>query len=341
MPPRTAYSFVDLATLENRPIHLFGAGMGGQCAIGELRSRGIGNIVGILDNASDRAGQTCEGLPIINPAADQAWLRKNPLVILTPLDSRYVLDMERQCREMNAEYISYSELTANSYAREAPICWADAASRDCFQAIVDLFHTHDWSGLPPPAPDQYFQPFFPDRYYRSFVDGGAYAGDTLTLFRQRVGDNFDAFHAFEPDRETYTRFLAAAGNDPRIRAYNLGLSDRRKKLFLTPGAVTGAARLVAEDTAAVSVDVDTLDAILAGQAVTFIKLDIEGAELDALAGARRLISEQAPALAICVYHRPSHLWEIPNWIQKVNPSYRLFLRHHSGNDYETVCYAVP
>ena len=70
-------------------------------------------------------------------------------------------------------------------------------------------------------------------------------------------------------------------------------------------------------------------------------MDIEGFELDALEGARELITTHQPALLIAVYHRFEHLWKVPLWIHQVNPTYKLHLRHHSPNLGETVCYAVP
>lgn len=69
-------------------------------------------------------------------------------------------------------------------------------------------------------------------------------------------------------------------------------------------------------------------------------MDIEGSELKALFGAEEIIKLQKPKLAICVYHKPEHLWEIPLYIKKILPEYKLFFRHHTSLEYETVCYAT-
>jgi hypothetical protein len=74
---------------------------------------------------------------------------------------------------------------------------------------------------------------------------------------------------------------------------------------------------------------------------TFIKMDIEGAEVDALIGARRLIENALPVLAICVYHQPDHLWRIPLLIRSFSDQYRFFLRPHNEEGWDLVCYAVP
>jgi hypothetical protein len=78
-----------------------------------------------------------------------------------------------------------------------------------------------------------------------------------------------------------------------------------------------------------------------GEPVTFIKMDVEGAEPLALRGASRIIRSQKPRLAVCVYHHFSHLWEVPGMIHELVPEHRIYLRHHTNLEYETVCYAVP
>ena len=80
--------------------------------------------------------------------------------------------------------------------------------------------------------------------------------------------------------------------------------------------------------------------LLGGRKVTFLKMDIEGSELAALRGAERIIREQRPKLAICVYHKPEDMWEIPSFILSCHPDYKLYLRHHSMLADETVLYAV-
>ncbi len=70
----------------------------------------------------------------------------------------------------------------------------------------------------------------------------------------------------------------------------------------------------------VSLDEDILEP------VSFIKMDIEGFERDALEGAKNHITSEHPKLAICVYHKPDDLWEIPKLIKKYDEEYTLYLR---------------
>ena len=69
-------------------------------------------------------------------------------------------------------------------------------------------------------------------------------------------------------------------------------------------------------------------------------MDIEGAEMEALKGAESIIKSQKPKLAICVYHKEQDMTEIPIFIKKLVPEYKLFMRHYSNDAGETVLYAV-
>ena len=75
--------------------------------------------------------------------------------------------------------------------------------------------------------------------------------------------------------------------------------------------------------------------------MTYIKMNIEGAEIDALKGAAGSIARWTPKLAIAVYHRPSDLWQIAEVVRGLNPNYDLYLRQHDGGVIETVLYALP
>ena len=72
----------------------------------------------------------------------------------------------------------------------------------------------------------------------------------------------------------------------------------------------------------------------------YIKMDIEGAESQALAGAEKTIKKHRPNMAICVYHHPVHLYELMLYIDSLNAGYDFYFQHHSAYGVETVLYAV-
>jgi FkbM family methyltransferase len=83
-----------------------------------------------------------------------------------------------------------------------------------------------------------------------------------------------------------------------------------------------------------------LDDILYGKRITLIKMDIEGAELNALKGTENIIKAQKPNLAICLYHKLNDFWEIPLFIKTLVPEYHLYVKHHSSTFWGTVLYAA-
>ena len=124
-------------------------------------------------------------------------------------------------------------------------------------------------------------------------------------------------------------------------ALPLGTWSSNTVLSFGTGSGSSSSIVASGDAEGVSVPVVALDGMFAGAAPNFIKMDIEGAEREALLGASRIIREQRPVLAICVYHRPADLWELPLLIHEINPDYRMYLRAHSHMGLSTVLYCLP
>lgn len=172
-----------------------------------------------------------------------------------------------------------------------------------------------------------------------FIDGGAYNGDTLIKFKKLINNNFIHIYAFEPDSFLFDQLKITHNsmNDSRITILNYALGDKKNKLKFTNDGSPGS-RL--SKRGKLLVDVVTLDNILSKIPVTMIKLDIEGAETKALLGSKELIKKHRPKLAICIYHNPSDLWEIPIFIKSLLPDYKLYIRHYGDYIYDTICYAI-
>ncbi len=188
--------------------------------------------------------------------------------------------------------------------------------------------------------DQYFPlDLIQLRPNESFVDAGAYTGDTVCDFLKRTGGRFHSIHCFELDATNFKALQSTVSSVPgteKIFPHPEGLwnepldiSYSVEKSQSTIGAGDARGRVV------------RLDDAIGNAVVTFLKMDIEGAELKALEGARETILANKPKLAICVYHHIKDLWEIPLFIKSLIPEYRIFLRHHTKLEYETVCYALP
>ncbi|NLK73097.1 MAG: FkbM family methyltransferase [Clostridiales bacterium] len=178
----------------------------------------------------------------------------------------------------------------------------------------------------------------------SFVDAGAFIGDTIDDFIKVTNANFKDIYSFELDSGNYKKLMENvnaldANVKDRIHLYNYGVWAENTEMWCAyEGDADGCS--IVNDQRGERCTLISLDDLLSEKEITIIKMDIEGAENKALEGTKKIIENQKPKLAICVYHRPEDLWEIPLKIKELHNDYRIFLRHHSKQNYtNTVCYA--
>lgn len=171
-----------------------------------------------------------------------------------------------------------------------------------------------------------------------FVDGGCFDGSTSLGFIDwcKKVNRGGYLYAWEPDPNNQEKCRKALEN--KEIAYQMipkGLwSEYAEMSFKSNGGSSS----ITED-GDVHIIADCIDRCIDAP-VTFIKMDIEGAEYQAILGAKNIINKYKPKLAICVYHKPEDIWELPWLIHKINPEYKSYLRHYSFGDVETVLYAL-
>lgn len=186
---------------------------------------------------------------------------------------------------------------------------------------------------------QYFEDFLELKTHgESFIDIGSFDGQTSLEFASRV-EEFDQILAFEPSNTNFPRVQRAledvGGGPVEVLRLALGATASHQRFHADGGS---SSRLVAHGNSLVSVV--TLDS-LELEVGTFIKMDIEGGEVEALRGARTTIQRLYPRLAISVYHRYDDLWRIPEEVAASNRDYKIYLRHYTEGIDETVMFFVP
>ena len=117
-----------------------------------------------------------------------------------------------------------------------------------------------------------------------------------------------------------------------------GLSSHEETLYFTEAGV-GSHVVADEKKAAYQIPVINIDAIESCKEATWIKMDIEGSEMQALEGARETIKNNRPKLTICIYHSDEDMIQIIEYIHSLVPEYQLYVRHHSKDAVDTVLYA--
>jgi FkbM family methyltransferase len=174
-----------------------------------------------------------------------------------------------------------------------------------------------------------------------FIDCGAYHGETSLEFIKNLKkhgiDSFSRIIAFEPDEKNAKVLKENLRDYKNVEVHITGVSNENGILSFSSGKET-ASKFV--DDGDIKVPVEAIDALDVSEKITFIKMDIEGAELDALHGAANAICINRPKLAICVYHKKEDLITIPQYIKKLNPDYKLYFRNYNFAGTEAVLYAV-
>lgn len=189
---------------------------------------------------------------------------------------------------------------------------------------------------------QYFAPeFMAYQEEEIFLDIGCLNLST-SMKMPKYCKRLKKVYAFEPDPDNYKVCLERK-NRRELQGVEVKLlpfgawSERTTLCFAATN--NGGSRVSANGSISVPV-VSVDEAVDPADKITMIKMDIEGSELEALKGAKKTIQRDKPKLAICIYHKPEDMTDIPLYIKELVPEYKLYIRHHSNFSTETVLYAV-
>lgn len=348
--------FLDYADKhKSEKIYIFGCGVIGKNTSLMIEKQGI-RVDGYLDNNKQITNQY--GKTVIRPEQIKDTDTKVNVVIC---DS-YYLEKSRQIEEFNNDNIQvwlvnflayfyvgltpkYIKDNIEKFEKSYDLL-ADERSKFIFENILNAALTSNM--------DYYKETYSDDEYFpevmkkwmgakETFVDVGAYNGDTIEKFRQVCHDQYKKIYAFEPEKNLYEEILKK--NIKNLEAYNFCLYNRAGELQFNLYNSIGNefVSLTAIDNEIgreVTLQVDTLDHVLDGEPVSIIKMDIEGSEFYALQGAKDTIQHWKPKLAICVYHKKDDLIELIQYIYSLCPEYKFYLRHHSHVQDDIVLYCI-
>lgn len=126
----------------------------------------------------------------------------------------------------------------------------------------------------------------------------------------------------------------------RTEVFPYGVWSRESEISFesAPNGEYGGSRIAEEGNTVVKTV--ALDEFLAEKKIDIIKMDIEGAELEALKGAKGIIEKQKPCLCLSVYHKKWDILELPLYLRSLNPEYKFYMRHHTFGIWDTVLYAI-
>lgn len=352
---------------KNRRVVLFGAGTLGKRAIKLLKGIDC-DILAFSDNSPAACGTEIDGIPVLTPEKAAALYGEKAVFLVTIWnDHHWFRETFSKLSDLGCTHVStyapifwrFPETFLQLYLLNEPPhklyadsqrvlqaegIWADDASLGVYRANIrwralgDAFDLPAWSGTNTYFPSDLFRLSSNERV----LDCGAFDGDTIRELLNRIVPNRGAIHAIEADAISSKRLREYVANlesaiRARMRVYQCAVGAQRGIIhFESNGSLT--AKVSASGSV---VQLYPIDGLFQESRLTFIKMDIEGAEYDALLGARKVIQRDRPILAICVYHTQSDIWRIPLLVKEMAPEYSLYLRAYEGDGFQTVMYAVP
>jgi len=317
------------------------------------------NIAYVTDNNPEKWGKEFYGKRCLSP--EEIKSLENPFVIAV---MGYYIPVRDQMRSLQIPVMHVGEMHFSNYIKGKDTKWlkaewdnikraldllADDQSREIFTNVF-CNKIYGWE-----TETDYETFVTQGEYFETgiltldkdevLIDAGAWVGDTVEDIVKLTNGEFKKIYTYELSSENYIQLKENLGKfdesiQKKIVAINAGVWNKADTLWCTHYGDTDGCQIVEEEQGEFARLVALDDEISSDEKITFLKMDIEGAEQNAIEGAKRIICQNKPKLAICLYHCPEDLWQIPLRIKELVPEYKIFIRYHGGQNYtDSVCYA--
>lgn len=202
----------------------------------------------------------------------------------------------------------------------------DEDSKRIFAGCVDFMFGGELNVLKSITTEKYevFENIIKLDKNETYLDLGAYRGDTVDEFLYYCNNEYNGIIALEPDRRTFKKLSEHINDIPNATAYQKAIYSENKSLIFS----SKAGRQSAISDKGEEIEAVTIDEICKNKKVTYIKMDVEGAEYDALVGAEETLRVHKPKLNIALYHKSRDIFELPLKISEINPDYKFYIRRH-------------
>lgn len=215
----------------------------------------------------------------------------------------------------------------------------DQESKDIFYRIVNFRNSYDLDYMrffSANEDRQYFEPFLNlKEKNESFIDVGGFDGYTSYEFIKHC-PFYNEIIFFEPEDKNLNIAREKLKDFPNIVFYKSGLSNKKQTLKFD---ISGSSSKISKN-GTIEIQVEKLDDVI-NKPVTFIKMDIEGYEKEAIEGSYNVIKNYHPKLAIAVYHKMEDIWAVPELILNIRNDYDIYLRHYTEGIAETIMFFIP
>lgn len=316
----------------------------------------------LCDNDPQKWGHIYEGIECVSP---EELKKYDNLIVIIMVGN--TMPIEQQLKALKIRYVTYIDLILTDFMeiptdlnwfknekksiKEAYKLLKDEESKKVYvnclcNRMAPELSEYAWSDLDCNLEEYYNERYFKLNNHEVYVDCGAYTGDSIIQFSNVVKNEYQKIFGFELDKNNYGEMKSNVNlkdchlynygvwNESRTIEYGGGTSfDSKEGISIWKTNMVGN-KVINKG------EVRRLDDILADENISFIKMDIEGSEVNAILGAEKIIKTRKPKLAICVYHKISDFWQVPLLLKKLNSEYQFALMHHYKYAfYSTVLYA--
>jgi len=347
------------------PVVLYGAGDGLITFFTFVMSRYPLKVESILDERYHAPGRF-RGFPVMSPKdyVTKGGMSLDTIAIITVGKKQYLEQIQSNLRQIGFKkiihaseifeyHLSHALPGFETQSREffkvrqekivkALDCLGDDKSRDVFMSVLKIYFGRRPQRFPcDPLEDQYFpRDINLSKGVSRFINCGSYDGDTLRQLWSRYG-KVSAIACFEPDSDNFRKLVSyVSQNGGKLADFSVlfpcGVWRDETLIQFDAGNRINSSIGTGDQT----IQCVAIDHVLPDFKPTFINMDVEGSELEALAGAETVIRLHRPDLAICAYHTPDQLWDILCWIRDLSLGYRCYMRNYTGFPAETVVYAT-
>lgn len=322
---------------EKRPIYIYGMGDGALKIMSVFRKVGI-QLKGIFASDDFVRGHSFEGYKVMKLSEVEEIEDDFVVVLAFAAGYQSIVDRIHEIAAKHTLYVpdvpvtggglfTYEYCVQNAEKLQAVYdSLADDYSRKVYANIINFKISGDISYLDAVTTpkSEIYREIIKPHMGETYVDLGAYNGDTIREVLEFTHGRYAGIYAVEPDKKNYKKLMKFVDGMKQVYTYNSAAWCVDTELPFA--AKAGRQSAISADSENL-ISARSVDSILGRKAATIIKMDVEGFEREAIWGAAQTIARYSPKLMISLYHRNEDIFELPLLIKMLNPNYKLYIRH--------------
>ena len=327
----------DRLKAEKRPIFIYGMGDGALKIMSVFRERNI-TVSGIFASDDFVRGHSFEGYRVHKLSEIEELVEDFVVVLAFAAGYQEIVDKIHAIASKHTLYVpdvpvvgrglfTYEYCLENAdKIQQVYDSLADDYSRKVYANIINfkISGKIEYLSAVTSSKAEIYRKIIKPNLNEVYVDLGAYNGDTIKEILEFTHGKYVSIYALEPDRKNFKKLSKFVDGMPHIHIRNAAA-------WCVDGELPFAAK--AGRQSAITADSENMvealsvDSVLAKKPATIIKMDVEGFEREAIWGSAYTISHFAPKMMVSLYHRNEDIFELPLLIKKLNPAYKLYIRH--------------